>query len=254
MHTRRPLNSLNIWGILISLAANAAFGAGILYASSSSDTSNRPVAAEEEPKQITEIYEVLPSVEIIKPPKLGQKPPEQEIVKISNQPPPPPPKVDPKAKPPQTPPPSPPPKTDRQAPQNPVFSTDNQFDKYRPPNANTQTGAEDGSKSGQNHIGQGDPYLQHIKAQLDNNMVIPSTIPPSARKTLRAQIRVIISTNGQIMWEWMPGGLTANDAFNDMVTRTLNDFRLGGPHRFKPPPAERTGTWISITVDGSRIQ
>ncbi len=85
-------------------------------------------------------------------------------------------------------------------------------------------------------------------------MVIPSTIPPSARKQLRAQVRIIISTNGQIMWEWMPGGLSPNNAFNDMVTRTLNDFRLGGPHRFKSPPAERTGTWISITVDGNSIR
>ncbi len=72
MHTPRQFNRFNLWGILISLAVNAAFGAGILYASSSSDAGERSAVVEKDPEVPVKIYEILPKIDIILPPKLGK--------------------------------------------------------------------------------------------------------------------------------------------------------------------------------------
>ncbi len=88
MHTPRQFNRFNLWGILISLAVNSTFGAGILYASSSPDAGERPAVVEKDPEVPVKTYEILPKIEIVLAPKLGQKPEEKKLPKIANAPPP----------------------------------------------------------------------------------------------------------------------------------------------------------------------
>jgi hypothetical protein len=130
------------------------------------------------------------------------------------------------------------------------------FDKFRPETtADKQVGSTDGSVSGQGVTGQGDLYLQHVKAQLDNNMTIPSSIPQSARKNLRARLRILVSDTGYLMkWEWQPGGQSGNDAFDAMIERTLKEFGVGGQRKFKSPPPEYANKFIKVMVDGSQLR
>ncbi len=222
------------------------------------DDANPIVRSQRESCSCNDEMEIIQDIDLVVPPKLGQTQVEKKLPRIANQ------ReashketVNPDVKPPPTPPKEPekkPEKIERAPSKNPALSVPD-FDQFRPENEDKQIGSEDGSVSGSGVTGQGDPYLQHVKAQLDNNMVIPSTIPPSARKGLRAKVRIFIDASGYLMkWEWMPGGQSNNDAFNMMIERTLKDFGIGGARRFKAAPPEHQNKWISITVDGGRLR
>jgi hypothetical protein len=233
-----------------------------LTALNNDDDANPIVRSQRESCSCDDEIEIIQEIDLIVPPKLGQTEVEKKLPRIANQ------ReatirdvVNPDAKPPKAPPPKEPEKkpekVDRTPPKNPSLDVPDfsDFDQFRPENTDKQIGSTDGSVSGSGVTGQGDPYLQHVKAQLDNNMTIPSTIPSSARKNLRARIRILINDTGYLLkWEWQPGGQSNNEAFDLMIDRTLKDFGIGGQRKFKQPPPEHLNKWIKVTVDGGQLR
>jgi hypothetical protein len=86
-------------------------------------------------------------------------------------------------------------------------------------------------------------------------MTVPASIPSSARKNLRARVRVLINDTGYLLkWEWQPGGASDNAAFDLMIADTFKGFGIGGQRKFKQPPPAHLNKWINITVDGGQLR
>jgi outer membrane biosynthesis protein TonB len=197
---------------------------------------------------------VLQDIGIVQAPRLGTKPKQNALPEIVNRP-----EavernaVDPDAKPqarPET------PKkrdTKREVDVNALLDAASVFDDARPSNDRNAAGDPDGSRFSTSATGQGDPYLQKVKAKLDNSMNAPASIPKSELKKLKARIWIKIGATGSIA-DWDFVSRSGNTAFDGMVERSIKRFALGGDAQFPSPDANWSFKRIQIDVDGSQIR
>jgi len=134
-----------------------------------------------------------------------------------------------------------------------LIDVSSNFDDARPANDRESVGDPDGSKTSTSATGKGDPYLQKIKAKLDNNMNAPSTIPKSTLSGLDAKLWIKVGGNGSV-WAWDFTRKSGNTTFDNMIERTIKRFMIGGDLSFPPPPEDWTAKRIPIRVDGSQIR
>lgn len=127
------------------------------------------------------------------------------------------------------------------------------FDEARPISDKDPGGEKDGSRLSKSAVGKGDPYLQKIKAKLDNTMNAPASIPKSQLKNLSAKIWIKIGDNGTV-WAWDYVKKSGNAAFDKMIEMTIKQFMMGGAMRFAAPPEMWRLQTVPITVDGSDIR
>lgn len=128
-----------------------------------------------------------------------------------------------------------------------------EFDPARPVSNYDMSGSRDGSRLSNSATGQGDPYLQKIKAKLDNTMEAPASVPQSQLRKLSAVAWVRISDNG-IVTSWGFDKKSGNAAFDKMIEMTLKQFMMGGTQRFAPPPAQWKFKDIPFKVEGKNIK
>lgn len=127
------------------------------------------------------------------------------------------------------------------------------FDPARPENDRTATGETWGSKTSTSATGQGDEYLQKVKARIENTMRAPSSIPTSQLKELKARFWIKVGATGSVMdWGWRKK--SGNDTFDDMVERSIKRFTLDGGSTFPQPPQVWMLKEINVKVDGSKIR
>ncbi len=127
------------------------------------------------------------------------------------------------------------------------------FDEARPVSDVDPGGSADGSRLSKSATGQGDPYLQKVKAKLDNTMNAPASIPKSQLQKLSAKIWIKIGDNGTV-WSWDFVKKSGNAAFDKMIDMTIRQFMMGGSLRFASPPQNWRLQTIPILVDGSDIR
>ncbi len=203
---------------------------------------------------------VLQDIGIVQPPRLGTQPKQTALPRLVNTPPPAELNVvDPKATtPPDTPRPNP--KDDRARKElrrntsfDALMGALDTFDEARPVSSKDGGGSPDGSRYSTSATGTGDPYLQRVKARLDNNMNAPASIPRTEMRKLKARLWIRIGENGSV-WDWSFESKSGNSAFDNMIERTIQRFVIGGDLRFHTPPDEWRLQRISILVDGSEIR
>ncbi len=136
---------------------------------------------------------------------------------------------------------------------NALLDATSNFDPARPSNTDEAVGSVDGSRTSTSSTGRGDPFLQKVKARLDNAMNAPSSIPKSELKKLKAKIWVKIGPNGRL-WKWDFSRRSGNDTFDSMIERTMKRFAIGGDQSFPPPTDRWSGKHIQIRVDGSKVK
>ena len=127
------------------------------------------------------------------------------------------------------------------------------FDEARPVSDIDPGGSVDGSRLSKSATGSGDPYLQKVKAKLDNTMNAPASIPKTQLQKLKAQVWINIGENGTL-WGWDFVKKSGNAAFDKMIEMTLKQFMMGGTQRFSKPPEKWRLQRITFTVDGSDIR
>jgi len=135
---------------------------------------------------------------------------------------------------------------------NSLVNAANSYDPARPVSDVDPGGSPDGSRLSKSATGSGDPYLQKIKAKLDNSMNAPASIPKSQLAKLKARANIMVGDGG-VLWKWEFTAKSGNDAFDKMVEATLKQFMLAGTSRFAPPPDNWKNKMIPIIVDGSSI-
>ncbi len=140
----------------------------------------------------------------------------------------------------------------QQADLNALINAANSYDPARPVSDVDPGGSADGSRLSRSATGSGNPYLQKIKAKLDNSMNAPASIPKSQLVKLKARANIMIGDGG-VLWKWEFTAKSGNDAFDKMVETTLKQFMITGSSRFAPPPDEWKNKSIPIVVDGSSI-
>lgn len=126
------------------------------------------------------------------------------------------------------------------------------FDPARPISDVDPGGSLDGSRHSKSSTGKGDPYLQKVKAKLDNSMNAPASIPKGELSKLKARIRIKIGDNGSV-WSWDFERKSGNASFDRMVETTIKRFMLGGDMRFGVPPAQWRLQNIAVVIDGSEV-
>ena len=126
------------------------------------------------------------------------------------------------------------------------------FDEARPITDADVGGSLDGSRSSKSATGKGDPYLQKVKAKLDNTMNAPASIPKSQLQKLSAKVYVKIGDNGTV-WGWDFVKRSGNTAFDSMIEKTIKMFMVGGSQRFASPPEQWKLQNITFTVEGKDI-
>ncbi|MFA5624644.1 MAG: TonB C-terminal domain-containing protein [Bradymonadales bacterium] len=127
------------------------------------------------------------------------------------------------------------------------------FDPARPISDVDPGGSADGSRHSKSATGKGDPYLQKVKAKLDNTMNAPASIQKSELNSLKARIRIKIGDNGSV-WGWEFERKSGNAAFDRMIETTIKRFMLGGDMRFAAPPELWRLKNIPIIIDGSDVR
>ncbi len=152
---------------------------------------------------------------------------------------------------------TPKPKTEKPVKKTPsiddLLNAANNFDEARPVSTDDPGGSVDGSRLSNSATGQGDPYLQKVKAKLDNSMNAPASIPKQTLKKLKTKVWIQIGDGG-ILWKWDFVKKSGDDAFDKMVETTLKQFMLQGTSRFANPPDTWKNKQIPVTVDGSLIR
>lgn len=128
-----------------------------------------------------------------------------------------------------------------------------QYDPSRPVSDVDPGGSADGSRLSKSATGQGDPYLQKVKARLDNTMNAPAAIPKAELKKLKANVTIVIGAGG-ILTKWDFTKKSGNAAFDKMIEMTLKQFMLTGSMRFPDPPDKFKYQTIPVVVDGSSIR
>ena len=134
-----------------------------------------------------------------------------------------------------------------------LLNAASQYDEARPISDIDPGGSADGSRLSKSATGSGDPYLQKVKAKLDNSMNAPASIPKTQLQKLKAQIWINIGDSG-ILYGWDFVKKSGNDAFDKMIEMTLKQFMMGGNKRFTSPPDQWKLKRIGIVVDGSDIR
>ena len=127
------------------------------------------------------------------------------------------------------------------------------FDEARPISDVDPGGSADGSRLSKSATGSGDPYLQKIKAKLDNNMNAPASIPKAKMQKLKAKIWIRIGENG-VVWNWDFYSKSGDAAFDKMIEECIKNFKMGGNMKFPIPPDNWKLQPIPITVEGSEIR
>ena len=127
------------------------------------------------------------------------------------------------------------------------------FDDARPISDVDPGGSADGSRLSKSATGSGDPYLQKIKAKLDNNMNAPASIPKAKMQKLRAKIWIRVGDNGRV-WSWDVYSKSGEPAFDRMIEECIKNFKQGGNQKFPIPPDNWKLQPIPITVEGSEIR
>ncbi len=152
---------------------------------------------------------------------------------------------------------NPPKKPDKKKPKEPslddLLKSATQFDDARPVSKDDPGGSADGSRLSNSATGKGDPYLQKVKAMLDNNMRAPASVPKAQLQKLTAKVWIKIGDNG-IVWGWGFNKKSGNDAFDNMIESTLKQFMMNGSKRFAAPPEQWKLQVIPFTVDGREIK
>lgn len=133
-----------------------------------------------------------------------------------------------------------------------LFNAASDFDDARPVSDVDPGGSPDGSRLSKSAVGKGDPYLQKIKAKLDNTMNAPASIPKSQLQKLSARIWIKVGDNGSV-WAWDFVKKSGNAAFDKMIETTIKQYMIGGSLRFAPPPEQWRIQMIPINVDGRDI-
>lgn len=133
-----------------------------------------------------------------------------------------------------------------------LLNAANNFDEARPISDVDPGGSADGSRLSKSATGSGDPYLQKVKAKLDNSMNAPASIPKAQLSKLKARANIMIGDGG-VLWKWEFTSKSGNPAFDKMVETTLKQFMLSGTMRFSNPPANWKNKLIPIVVDGGSI-
>ncbi|MBQ4291567.1 MAG: TonB C-terminal domain-containing protein [Muribaculaceae bacterium] len=126
------------------------------------------------------------------------------------------------------------------------------YDPSRPISDKDPGGSADGSRLSNSATGKGDPYLQKVKAKLDNSMNAPASIPKAKLQKLSAKITISIGDGG-ILWKWDFVKKSGDDAFDKMIEVTLKQFMLNGTSRFAPPTDWKNKP-IAISVEGKDIR
>ena len=126
------------------------------------------------------------------------------------------------------------------------------FDDARPTSDVDPGGSPDGSRLSKSATGKGDPYLQKIKAKLDNTMNAPASIPKSQLQKLSAKIWIKVGDNGTV-WAWDFVKKSGNAAFDKMIEMTIKQYMMGGTLKFATPPEQLRLQMIPINVDGRDI-
>ncbi|MBQ9395352.1 MAG: TonB C-terminal domain-containing protein [Proteobacteria bacterium] len=126
------------------------------------------------------------------------------------------------------------------------------FDEARPVSDVDPGGSLDGSRLSKSATGKGDPYLQKLKAKLDNSMNAPATIPKTELKKLEAIVIMKVGDNG-VLWSWNFSRKSGNSAFDNMIKKCLEQFTLNGQMRFANPPETWRMKDIQFTVSGKDI-
>ena len=126
------------------------------------------------------------------------------------------------------------------------------FDDARPTSDVDPGGSPDGSRLSKSATGKGDPYLQKIKAKLDNTMNAPASIPKSQLQKLSAKIWIKVGDNGTV-WAWDFVKKSGNAAFDKMIEMTIKQYMMGGTLKFATPPEQWRIQMIPINVDGRDI-
>lgn len=149
------------------------------------------------------------------------------------------------------------PKDERKTKPNPtiddLLNAASDFDDARPVSDVDPGGSLDGSRLSKSTTGKGDPYLQKIKAKLDNTMNAPATLPKSQLQKLSAKLWIKVGDNG-VVWAWSFTQKSGEAAFDKMIEMNMKQFMLGGSMRFAPPPEAWKLQTIPITVEGKDIR
>lgn len=127
------------------------------------------------------------------------------------------------------------------------------FDDARPVSEVDPGGSADGSRLSKSATGKGDPYLQKIKAKLDNTMNAPASIPKSQLQKLSAKIWIKVGDNGTV-WAWDFVKKSGNATFDRMIEATIKQYMMGGSMKFAAPPEQWRLQMIPINVDGREIR
>ncbi|MBO5752146.1 MAG: TonB C-terminal domain-containing protein [Proteobacteria bacterium] len=128
-----------------------------------------------------------------------------------------------------------------------------EFDEARPISDVDPGGSADGSRLSKSATGKGDPYLQKIKARLDNAMNAPASIPKSELQKLSAKLWIKVGDNGTV-WSWDFYSKSGNAAFDRMIESTIKQFMMGGNLKFATPPEQWRLQTIPFTVEGKDIK
>ncbi len=150
------------------------------------------------------------------------------------------------------------PKTDTKKPDKDTSLQDllnaaNSYDPSRPTSDVDPGGSADGSRLSNSATGKGDPYLQKVKARLDNTMNAPAGIPSAELKKLKANLTIVIGAGG-VLTKWDFTKKSGNASFDKMIEMTLKQFMLTGSMRFPDPPDKFKYQMIPVVVDGSSIR
>ena len=147
-------------------------------------------------------------------------------------------------------------KTDRPQKKSPsiddLLNAASDFDEARPISDVDPGGSADGSRLSKSTTGKGDPYLQKIKAMLDNNMNAPASIPKSQLQKLSARVWVKIGKDGKV-WSWDFYKKSGNAAFDKMIEMTIKQFMMGGSLRFEAPNDQWLLQVIPFVVEGKDV-
>lgn len=126
------------------------------------------------------------------------------------------------------------------------------YDEARPISDVDPGGSLDGSRLSKSAAGKGDPYLQKLKAKLDNTMNAPAAIPKNELKKLEAIVIMKIGDNG-VLWAWNFKRKSGNQAFDNMIKKCMEQFMMNGQMRFAQPPEIWRLKDIQFTVSGKDI-
>lgn len=133
-----------------------------------------------------------------------------------------------------------------------LLSAASAFDEARPVSVDDPGGSADGSRLSKSATGKGDPYLQKIKAKLDNTMNAPASIPKPQLQKLSAKIWIKVGDNGTV-WAWDFVKKSGNAAFDKMIEMTIKQYMMGGTLKFAAPPEQWRLQMIPINVEGRDI-